>query len=157
MVLAAIIALAVIALRLVLFYTGRPPEGTEFMIVHFLAVATVVFFTNQRLLARDRYTPFPTLMRDGFKSAAVYALLCTFFIWVYFTYVEDTYFTQRVNEMVAKGIAEGQPENIIRPRMQQFFTPFNYSSITFFTLLITGAFNALLLGVLHHKLLRKMR
>ena len=57
--------------------------------------------------------------------------------------------------MVAKGVAEGQPENVIRPRMERFFTSFNYTTITFFTMLIAGAFNALLLGALHHKMLRR--
>ena len=157
MTLAALTALAVIALRLILFYTGHPPEGTDFMIVHFLANVTVVFFTDQRLLSTNSDAGFPDLMREGFKSAAMYALLFTAFIWIYYAYVQDRYFEHRVNEMVQLGMAEGQPEKIIRPRLQQFFTPFNYTTITFFALLLTGALNALLLGMLHHKVLRKMR
>lgn len=157
MVLAVLAALAVISLRLILFYTGHPPEGTDFMLVHFLAVVTVVYFTDHRLLLRDAGTPFPFLVREGFKSAALYALLYTAFIWAYYGAIEDGYFAQRVNDMVARGIAEGQPENVIRPRLRQFFTPFNYATITFFALLATGGFNALLIGILHHKVLRRLR
>jgi len=58
---------------------------------------------------------------------------------------------------VDRGIADGQPEEIIRPRLEKFFTPFNYASMTFFALLLVGGFNALAVGLLHHKVLRKYR
>ena len=127
------------------------------MIVHFLAAITVVFFIDHRALSSDLRTPFPDLMRDGFKGAALYALLYGAFIWIYYTTVEDGYFAQRVESMVQSGLAEGQPEEVIRPRLTKFFTPFNYASITFFTLLLVGAFDALLVGLLHHKVLRRFR
>lgn len=148
---------AVIALRLALFYFGRPPEGTDFMLVHFLAIVTLVFFTGQRMLMEDRRTPFPDMMRDGFRNAAVYALLFGGFILVYYKVVEPMHFTDRINTLVASGVEEGQPEEVIRPRIEQFFTPFNYASMTFFALLAVGAFNAITIGLLHHKVLRRFR
>lgn len=157
MLLAVLTALAVITLRLILYYSGSAPAGTDFLIVHFLALVTVVFFMDHRLLGADRRTPFPTLMREGFKSAAVYALLIAVFIWFYFTSVDEHHFTQRVNDMVAKAVASGQSEQAIRPKLEQFFTPFNYTTITFFALLISGAINALLIAILHHKVLRRFR
>lgn len=157
MLLAGLTALAVITLRLILFYTGHPPEGTDFMLVHFLAVVTVVFFTDHRLLTTDPTASFPDLMREGFKSAALYALIFGAFIWFYYRAVEPGHFAHRIDLMVQQGVAEGQPENVIRPRLEQFFTPFNYTTITFFALLLTGAFNALAIGLLHHKLLRRVR
>lgn len=157
MAIAALAALAVIALRLILFYTGHAPEGADFMLVHFLGAITIVFLIDHRLLTRDLRTPFPDLMREGFKGAALYALLYGAFIWFYYIAIEDSYFAQRVELMVQSGLAEGQPEDVIRPRLTKFFTPFNYASITFFTLLLVGAFDALLVGVLHHKVLRRFR
>jgi hypothetical protein len=148
---------AVIALRLALFYFGRPPEGTDFMLVHFLAIVTLVFFTGQRMLMEDRRTPFPDMMRDGFRNAAIYALLIGAFLLVYYKLVEPLHFTERINTMVATGVAEGQPEEVIRPRIEKFFTPFNYASMTFFSLLAVGAFNAITIGLLHHKVLRRFR
>lgn len=147
---------AVIGLRLLLLQMGRAPEGTEFMLVHFLAIVTLVFFTGQRLLSADRTTPFPTMMRDGFRNAAVYAILFSGFIFVYYKLVEPHYFADRINGLVKAGVESGNPEEIIRPRMEQFFTPFNYASMTFFTLLAVGAFNAITLALLHHKVLRKL-
>jgi hypothetical protein len=149
--------LAVMALRLGLFYSGRPPEGTQFMLVHFLAIVTIVFFTGQRILGRDVRSSFPDLMREGFKSAAIYAVIYGLFLLAYYHWVEPMHFHQRVEDMVARGIADGQPEEVIRPRLEKFFTPFNYASMTFFALLLVGGFNALAVGLLHHKVLRKYR
>jgi hypothetical protein len=157
MLLAVLAALAVIALRLILFAMGRPPEGTDFMLVHFLAIVTIVFFTGHRALGRDVRVPFPTLVREGFKGAALYAILFGAFIWCYYRVAEPDHFAARVDAMVEHGVAEGQPEGVIRPKLTQFFTPFNYASITFFALLAVSAFNALLVGAVHHKLLRRYR
>ena len=157
MLLALLAAIAVFILRLVLFSMDRPPEGTDFMLVHFLAIVTVVFFAGQRALGRDRLVPFPDLMRDGFKSAALYALLSGVLLLAYYTYVQPEHFHVRVDEMVHRGMAEGQPENIIRPRLEKFFTPFNYASITFFALLAIGGMQALIIAIIHHKLLRRYR
>ena len=157
MLLAFLAALAVFILRLVLFSMDRPPEGTDLMLVHFLAIVTVVFFAGQQALGRDRNVSFPDLMRDGFKSAALYALLTGVLLLAYYSYVEPEHFHQRVEEMVQRGMAEGQPEEIIRPRLEKFFTPFNYASITFFALLAIGGMQALVIAILHHKLLRRYR
>lgn len=148
---------AVIVVRLVLFQAGRPPEGTEFMLVHFLAIVTIVFFSGQRLLIAEPRTSFPDLMREGFKCAAVYALIYGIFLLAYYHWVEPTHFTDKVNFLVERGVSDGQPEAIIRPRLEKFFTSFNYASMTFFALLLVGGFNALAVGLLHHKVLRKLR
>jgi hypothetical protein len=157
MTLTLLTALSVIALRLALYFSGRPVEGTEFMLVHFLAVVTLVFFAGHRLLLRDRRAGFPDLLREGFRNAAVYALLMMVFLWMHYNWLEADLFTQKIDERVAMGVAEGQPEELIRERMERFFTPFNYATITFFALLITGAFQAFLIGLVHHKFLRRFR
>jgi hypothetical protein len=157
MTLTLLTALAVFALRLALYYSGRPVEGTEFMLVHFLAVVTIVFFAGHRLLLGDRRSGFPDLLREGFRNAAVYALLMMLFLWLHYSQLEADLFTQKIDERVAMGVAEGQPEELIRERMERFFTPFNYATITFFALLITGAFQAFLIGLVHHKFLRRFR
>lgn len=157
MILAILTALAVIALRLILHAMGMPPEGTDFMLVHFLALVTIIFFIDTRLMRHGASNGFPELMREGFKGAAIYALLMMAFLWIYYTRIERDAFASRVEHMVAQGVLEGQPEHIIRPRLTRFFTPFNYASISFFALLITGGGLALFLAALHHKVLRRFR
>ncbi len=155
MIFAAIVAFTVMVFRLALYLLGRPVEGMDFMLVHFLAIVTVVFFTGQRMMMRDPWVGFPDLLRNGFRNAALYALMMGTFLWLYYVWVEDGKFEAHVDMMVQRGVAEDQPEEIIRPRMEQFFTPFNYATISFFAMLITGAFQALLIGLVHHKLLRR--
>lgn len=156
MMLTLLTALAVIIVRLTLFYTGRPPEGTDFMLVHFLAIVTIVFFTGQRLLSQDPRSSFPDLMRNGFRNTAVYALLIGVFLWVFYNFVDTQEFPEKIDERVNAVMAEGKTEAEARKGLEAFFNPFNYASITFFTLLIVGAMNALIIGLLHHKVLRKV-
>lgn len=156
MTLTLITAIVVIAVRLAMFHFGRPAEGTDFMFVHFMAIVTIVFFTGKKALTDDPRTGIGELLRDGFKNAAVYALIMGIFLWFYYTNIESTYFQMRIDSLVKLGVAEGNPEEIIRPRLEKFFTPFNYASMTFFVLLIVGAVNAMLIGLLHHKVLRKV-
>lgn len=156
MALAILTALAVIALRLILHAIGSPPEGTEFMLVHFIAIVTAIFFTQTRLLRRDKQDAgFPQLVREGFKSASLYALIMLLFLWWYYHAIEPEFFERKLEEMVFKAVEDGQSEELVRPRLMAFFTPFNYASMSFFALLAVGVANALLIGAIHHKLLRR--
>lgn len=148
---------AVSILRLALFFTGRAPEGTDFMIVHFLALVTVVFFTGQRMLADEPRTGFPGLVRSGFRNAAVYALLTGLFLWVFYATIDTTEFPRKIDERVAAVMEQGRSETEARAGLEAMFNPFNYASISFFALLAVGAFNALLIAMVHHKLLRRLR
>lgn len=157
MLLALLAAFAVISLRMVLHAIGHPVEGTAYMLVHFLAIVTVVFFAGFRVLQNDRQASIAVLLRTNFRSAAVYAVAMAFFLWLYFTFFEPDHFQQRVDHLVWRGVSEGQPEEIIRPRMEQFFTPFNYSTITLAALLISGAILTVVAAVFQHKVLRRVR
>lgn len=155
MALAIITALTVIALRLILFGMDMPPQGTDFMLVHFLAIVTVVFFADLKLLRTSKRSGFPDLVREGFKSAAVYALLLTAFLWIYFASIETGSFERRIEELVFRAVEEGASELEARHRFMGFFTPFNYASMSFFALLAIGGVNALVIGAIHHKVLRR--
>jgi uncharacterized membrane protein YvlD (DUF360 family) len=157
MTLAFLTAFAVMAMRIVLHLLGTTPEGMDFMLIHFLAIVTIVFFTGERLMRSHNPTGFPDLMREGFRNAAIYALLLGLFTWLFFTTIDTGHFKIRVDDMVSRGMAEGQPEAIIRPRLEQFFTPFNYATITFFALMVVSAILSFVLGLLHHKVLRPFR
>lgn len=157
MVLVLFAVAAVIALRLALFYSGHAPEGTDFMIVHFLALVTVVFFGGHQLLSNDPRTRFPGLVRNGFRNAAVYALLMGLFVWMFYSVIDTEEFPSKINERVALVVAQGRSEAEARQGLEAMFSPFNYASITFFALLAVGAFNALMIAAIHHKLLRRFR
>jgi hypothetical protein len=155
MLLTLLAAAAIMALRLALFAMGRPADGTDFMLVHFLAIVTVVYFADARLLREEPRSGFPDLLREGFRQAALYALVMLGFLWFHYTQVESGLFQQRIDERVAMAVAEGQPEAVVRERMERFFTPFNYATITFFALLAVGAAQTFVIGLLHHKVMRR--
>ncbi len=76
------------------------------------------------------------------------------FIWTYYNAIDVVEFPSKINERVAAVVAAGGNEAKARAELTNVFNPFSYASITFFTLLIVGAMNALIIGLLHHKVLR---
>lgn len=158
MALALVTAFAVMALRIGLHLAGVRPEGMDFMLVHFLALVTIIFFSRVRILRRPAAGGgFPELLKEGFRTAAAYALALGIFTWVFYLWIDVDHFRLRVDEMVLRGMMEGQPEEIIRPRLEQFFTPFNYATITLFSLLVVSGFLSLFIAAIQHKLLRRFR
>lgn len=157
MTLALIAACAVMVLRIALYLGDVRPEGTDFMLVHFLALATVTFFSGDRLMRRRVPPGFPDLMRECFKSAAVYALTIGLFTWLFYSRIDTDHFQLRVDQLVMRGVDEGRSEAQIRPALEQFFTPFNYATITFFSLMVSSAMISLLAAAVHHKVLRRFR
>lgn len=155
MLLAILTALTVIALRMILFGMDMPAKGTDFMLVHFLAIATVVFFAGLKQLRTNRQSGFPDLVRAGFKCAAVYALLLMVFLWIYHARIETGSFERRIEELVFRAVEEGAAEHQARQRFMGFFTPFNYASMSFFAMLAIGGINALVIGAMHHRILRR--
>lgn len=157
MFLALLTAFTVMALRIGLHLGGIRPEGMDFLLIHFLALVTVIFFSGERLLRHHRPNGFPDLMREGFRNAAAYALLLGLFTWFFYTLVDTDHFRSRVDEMVLRGMLEGQPEEVIRPRLERFFTPFNYATITLFSLLVVSGVLSFVIGLFQHKVLRRFR
>src|SRR5690606_3240028 len=121
MILAFIAAFAVMALRLGLYLAGYPADGLRFMAVHLMAIATIVFFTGHRALARDASTSFPDLLRTGMRDAALYSFLISAFIWLYYGTVETEHFPRRIDDMVDRAVAGGLSEAEFRVRATRFF------------------------------------
>ncbi len=151
------VALAVMALRVGLFYSGRSLEGPDFMFVHLLALSVIAFFSGHALLGEDRNATFPALVRAAFSACAVYAIMMGLFIWTYYTSIDVVEFPSKINERVAAVVAAGGQEAKARMELEKVFNPFSYASITFFALLFASLLNALLFSAVHHKLLRKLR
>ena len=151
------VALAVMALRVGLFYSGRSLEGPDFMFVHLLALSVIAFFSGHALLGEDRNATFPALVKAAFAACAVYALMMGLFIWTYYTSIDLVEFPSKINERVAAVVSAGGQEAKARMELEKVFNPFGYASITFFALLFASLLNALLFSAVHHKLLRRFR
>lgn len=151
------IALAVMVLRVGLFYGGGALEGPDFMFVHLLALSVTAFFSGHALLGEDRRTTFPALVRAAFMACTVYAVMMGVFIWTYYNAIDLVEFPSKINERVAAVVAAGGNEVKARADLEKLFNPFSYASITFFALLFASLMNALLFSAVHHKLLRRLR
>jgi hypothetical protein len=157
MLLALVTALMVMLARMAMFYAGHPPQGTDFMLVHFFALVTVVFFAGFGTLRHEPGSGFPGLFRNGFRAAALYALLMGAFLWTYHAHIDAGRFDMEVEKRVMRAVEEGFDELMMRPRIERFFSPFNYASISFFAMLSGGAALSLVSAVLHHVVLRRFR
>ena len=155
MKLAFFTAFAVLALRAGLYYSGHAPEGTDFMLVHFLALTTVVFFAGHHVISKDPQVGFPELVTIGFRNAALYAIFIGIGIWVYYHFIDVEEFPRKIQERVDAVVAKGVSEEEAREGLERMFNPFSYASITFFSLLAIGLMNALVVALLHHKVLRR--
>ncbi len=151
------VALAVMALRVGLFYTGRSLEGTDFMFVHLLALSVIAFFSGHAMLGEDRNSSFPMLVRASFIACAIYAIMMGVFIWTYYNAIDLVEFPSKINERVTAIVAAGGNEAKARADLHKVFNPFSYASITFFALLFAALGNALLFSAVHHKVLRRFR
>ncbi|MBL8001317.1 MAG: hypothetical protein JNL05_05080 [Flavobacteriales bacterium] len=151
------VALAVMVLRVGLFYSGRSLDGPDFMFVHLLALSVIAFFSGHALLGDDRTATFPALVKAAFAACAVYALMMGLFIWSYYNAIDLVEFPAKINERVEAIVKAGGDRIKARADLEKVFNPFGYASITFFALLFASLLNALLFSAVHHKLLRRFR
>lgn len=150
------VALAAMVLRVVLLGAGRAPDPPFFMPVHLLALVLIPFLAARSQLHREPRSGVPQLFRVGFRASALYILLIAAFLLAFYTWMDVTSFPVHINALVDQAMAAGHEEADARARFERFFTPFNYASLSFFLLLLLGAFNTLLTTLLAHKVLRRM-
>ncbi|MEO8067094.1 MAG: DUF4199 family protein [Flavobacteriales bacterium] len=151
-----LIAFAAITLRWLLHADNAITDGHTFSPIHLLALLFIVFFAQHAALRKDREITFPMLVRTGFRNAAVYALLIAVFAYVLYVWIDPLYFPIHINDRVDMAIADGIPEADARQRFEAIFSPLNYATITLVAFMGAGIVYALLVGALHHKMLRKL-
>jgi hypothetical protein len=152
-----IIAAVAIALRTVLYYAGVRVEAMEFVPVHLLAMVLIAYLSGFLLLRKDPSRGMAELIRAGLRDTAVYALLIAVFAYLFFTYINPDEFVQRNTMMIDEFVKQGHPEAEARAKVERYYSPFSYATITFFGLLLLGVMNTLIFGALHHKVLRRFK
>ena len=152
-----LLALLAMVLRAGLFYAGVEVAPFKFIPVHLLLIILAVYFSGHFLLNRDPSRGFGELMRVGFQSALLYAFLLSFFIWIFYKTMDTTAFSSYNERLVQGFVAQGHPEALARDKVGAMYNAGSYAVITFFGLLMTGSFNAVVFAVLQHKLLRRWR
>lgn len=153
----AIIAFAAITLRWLLHADKVITDGHSFTPIHLLALLLAVFFAQHVLLRSNTATTFPMLVRTGFRNAVLYALAIAVFSYALYTWIDPLYFPIEVNQRIDMAVADGVPETEARARMGAMFTPLNYATFTLIIYMAAGILFALVMGAVHHKVLRRLR
>jgi hypothetical protein len=152
-----LLALLAMAVRTGLFHAGVTVAPFGFILAHLLFVIIAAWYSGHHLLGKDPGRGFGELLRAGFQSALAYAFLIALFTWAFYTWIDTKAFTDYNEQLVHGFIGQGQPEQEARVKVGALYNAGTYAYITFFGLFLLGSMNALLFGLLHHKLLRKLR
>ena len=152
-----LLALLAMVLRTALFYAGVVIAPFDFILAQLLLIILAVFFSGHFLLGRDPSRGAGELMRAGFQSVVVYALLVSAFTWVFFKFIDTSAFSIYNEKLVAGFVEQGHPEALSREKVDGMYNAGTYSLITFFGLFLVGAINALFFALVHDKVLRKFR
>ena len=150
------IALLAILLRWTLHSNGTITDGFGFAPFHLLLLLAAVFFAGWRAWRSEPALEVPGLFRAGFRAAAVYALISAVFSYVLYTVIDPLFFPIHINEMIDAAVAQGRSEAEAREKVEAFFSPFKYATITLAAFMVVGAVDAMVCALLHHKVLRKV-
>ena len=153
---AFIIALLSMGLRMALFSVDRAPEPPFFMPVHLFALVLIPFLAGRTELLASPEAGIMRLFKEGLRASALYVLLTGFFLYAFYTWMDVTSFPVHINALVDQAVQAGKDEADTRARFSEFFSPFNYASLSFFLMLVLAAFNTLLVTALLHKVVRPM-
>ncbi len=157
MMLTLFFALSAILIRLALFYFGYESAETSkyVFLVHILFILLSIFFS---VLQFRRFFPektgFTTYLKHGLKGGAVYSVILTAFLWVFYGAINEDTFTAKRENLIAQQIENqdlAEAEQVkARENIENFFTPFNYSTISFLGFLFISVFYSVGVALLFH-------
>ncbi len=151
------LALLAMALRAALHYAGVVVAPFDFALVHLLFIVAATWSSGYFLLRLDPSRGFGELMRAGFQSAMLYAILLAAFTWCFYTWIEPDAFSAYNERLIQGFAAQGHPAEEARKKVEALYNATNYTVLSFFGLLMTGALNTVLFALVHDKLLRRFR
>ncbi len=129
------------------------------ILIHMALIILSIFFTLQVLEKQpDRPATFIDDAKDGFKAGAMYALLATLLVVVYYNLVDSAFFPemqQRIYENAA-GQETDLTEEEQREKIESFFNLSNWTLATMTGYLAMAIVYSLLMA-LFMKTLRKVR
>ncbi len=150
-------AFVAMALRAGLFYMGYEVRAFHFVPLHLLFLVLLAYFAGHFTLREDPDTGVAELIRTGMREGAIYAVLIGIFTWAFFNFINVHEFPDRINSLVRGLVSEGHTEAEARAKVSGFFTAGTYSFLTFMSLFVGGAINAVFFAFVHHRLLRRFR
>ncbi len=165
MMLPIFFAFSAILIRLALFYLGYENNDTSryLILMHILFILLSVFFSAMNFSkAFPEKNHFTQHLKIGFKGGAVYTLIITAFLGIYYGAINNATFMAKRDTLVAAQIEAGgdqlDADAIARltENIESFFTVLNYCTITFISFLLVSFVYAAGVAILI-RLLKKLK
>jgi hypothetical protein len=154
---AAAIASVAIILKLIIFLTGSNFTSFDDYYIHVVSLLMIfgIFAGMREYLKKSAQSSMKLLIKEGCKIAAVNALIMSFFLLLYYSYIDTEYFTVKIRQtlslMAEKGIGKEQMKEYYLNAKFMFFAPDKVASFALFGYLMTGCIYAVISGFLLRK------
>lgn len=140
------------------FALGIPASDSQsyFILLHMLLLLIGVFVAL-------RYQPtdssFLEDIKQGMKAVGAYSIANAIFLFFFYKTIDIAYFPNRIASMVARtnDLPPGKTIEDIAATYEQFFTAFNWSTLSLLAWMLSGLLYTVLFTVLHRKVLRKFK
>lgn len=121
-----------------------------------LIILVGTFFAVRHYRINNQERDFKSEVKAGMKSATLFALFLSIFLWIYYAQIDTHYFPMLIEDRVAMAMeaAKDNPDisiENVRRTGEAWFNPSTHSTLTLFGLTITGAIYSLLVVVLMRK------
>jgi Na+/melibiose symporter-like transporter len=155
-----VIAVLIMAVVKVVFYQSGMDmqEASNYQLfIHMAMIIGVIFFTLQSLDNNpERPQVYIEDVKDGLKAGAIYSLLATALVVIYYNFIDPGFFPEMQDRVYTRSLAEDTedltPEEI-REKVESFFNLSNWVLATLTGFIALSIVYSLLMG-LFMKLLR---
>lgn len=151
----AIVLLVAIGLRIGLHAAAYTVPPFEFWTIHLLALVLLAYLAGYRELRDDRNSSMNDLIRISLRDVVLYAVVIAVFSWVFYTWLDTSSFPARNALLIEGFVNDGIPRAEAEARVGNVLSPANYAGISFLALMITGSLSALIMSLVHHRVLRR--
>ena len=143
------VAIAMMLLRLALFFTGAefPWQDPAYL---FLVMAAFPALAIYAIWPGPGPVGFAHDVKTSLRITAVYGLLLTAFLYFYFTLAETDYFANN-QEMIVENELKANPgldREVLKDRVETFFSVRNFSVLALLTALVMSVFYSVLFSAI---------
>ena len=148
-----VLALAAMGLKVFAFYynIGGVDQGKYTIFLHLFLLMAAAYIA---VTSTNKESDWVDQIKAGMKAVSVYAILYCAFLYFHYKYIDTIYFEERISAIV-EGIPEDGKNKGIK-KLNSFFTPFNYATITLVSFMASGAVYSFLVTALDRKVLRRL-
>lgn len=144
------VAIALIALRLVLFYVNGdfPYQEGIYLFLNLTAIPALVIYA---IWPRGGGSDFLKSLAASMRTAMLYGFIMAVFTFVYYTFIDVDYFPNMRDEIIQKQLLAldgSEDPKVVSDKINGFFSVRNFSVLALLLFVVLSAFYAFLFGAL---------